>query len=82
MQIIIIFAGCNRLVLEAKAIELSGPEPYIGVVLPTRRQSYKKLLNFETFFRKISFVGIALRNAPKHLLMPFGGGCKGLSYAP
>ena len=35
-----------------------------------RRQSYKKILNFEAFFYKISSIGTACHGVPKLLLRP------------
>lgn len=71
-KILTIFAGCSRDTSarnHANEWEAKSPTP-VGFA-DMRRQSYKKLLNFEAYFPKISSIGVARHGISELLLRSY-----------
>ena len=70
-KIITIFAGCSPSTKHAKAHMLQGYKLHACRFCRQRRQSYKKILNFEAYFIKIYSIGTSRRGVHNPLLWPY-----------
>ena len=68
---ITIFAGCSRCTSARNQARGSDTKPFPCRFCRRRRQSYKKILNFEAYFIKISSIGGISHGIPKLLLRPY-----------
>ena len=70
-KIITIFAGCCRYATAHNICYKSSDPKHPCRFCRQRRQSYKKLLNFEAYFIKISSIGVAYRGVHSSLFRPY-----------